>query len=288
MKFVEKKCPNCGAGLKFDDNATSVVCEYCSKTYYIQRDEKKYARLDASHKANAYKFVDEVGKPIVKAFATAHIVMSIVPIIIFVVAATGIGITIFSLARSQMNDMDNNDHGSSIIEEAEKNWEEERENAFQEARKKIVTKLEQIDNTSLETFHDTSKTDLKNYDGSCVHGDYKISKDWESVGVYLLVGKETNKNILYDVMSHTYKNKKTGKTTTLYAAVKYDELKLTVDGIVNNDYMGWTEAPSYSFPGTSFNTAYGYESVEKLYNQLVRSQSGTYTIEASNGLYIES
>ena len=31
-----------------------------------------------------------------------------------------------------------------------------------------------------------------------------------------------------------------------------------------------------------------YESVEKLYNQLVRSQSGIYTIEASQGLYIES
>ena len=290
MKFVEKKCPNCGAGLKFDDGATSVVCEYCNQTFYIQRDEKKYARVDSEHLADAYRFVDEVGKPIAEAIFRTHKVMAIVPIIVFLIAAFGIGMTIFSLARSQMDDMDNKP-GSSFVgnsENSEDKWKEEQEKAFQEARKKIVTKLSQIDATSLQTFHDTSKIELKNYDGSCVYGDYKITKNWESVGVYLLVGKETNKNILYDVMSHTYKNKKTGKTTTLYVAVKYDDLKLTDAGIVNNDFDGWTEAPSYTFSGTSFNTAYGYESVEKLYNQLVRSQSGIYTIEASQGIYVES
>ena len=86
MKFVEKKCPNCGAGLKFDDGATSVACEYCNQTFYIQKDEKKYAKVDDAHLADAYKFVDEVGKPIVKAFAAAQIGMMIVPVIIFVIA----------------------------------------------------------------------------------------------------------------------------------------------------------------------------------------------------------
>ena len=287
------KCPNCGAGLSFNDNDTSVRCEYCNKTYYIQRDEKKFARVDKAHLGDAYKFVDEYGKPIVKTVAGIQIVMMIVPFFIFLVAFIGIVTTIYHFVNDQSNDINiNRGSGSSLVEEnkneIEKDWQEEADKAFQEARKKIVIKLEQIDATSLETFHDTAKTDLKNYDGSCVHGDYKITKDWESVGVYLLVGKETNENILYDVMAHTYKNKKTGKSTTLYAAVKFDDLKLTDDGIVNNDFMGWNEVPRYDFPGTTFVSAYGYESVEKLYNQLVRSQSGTYTIEASDGLYVES
>lgn len=280
MKFVEKKCPNCGAGLKFDDNATSVVCEYCSKTYYIQRDEKKYARLDESHKANAYKFVDEVGKPIVKAFATAHIVMSIVPIVIFLIAAVGIGATIFSLASDQMND------NGSIVEEHEKKWEEEQEKAFQEARKKIVTKLSQIDATSLKTFYDHAVMELDNSDGS--NSKYKISKDWEAYGAYLLVGKETNKNYLYVLCKHTYKHRTNGKEITLYGAVKYDDLKLTSDGIVNNDFFSWTEAPSVDLDGDKFEWAYGYDSEEKLYNTLIRSQSGSYTIEATEGIYVES
>ena len=280
MKFVEKKCPNCGAGLKFDDNATSVVCEYCSKTYYIQRDEKKYARLDESHKANAYKFVDEVGKPIVKAFATAHIVMSIVPIIIFLIAAVGIGATIFSFANDQMND------SGSFIEEQEKKWEEEQEKAFQEARKKIVTKLSQVDATSLKTFYDHAVMKLDNSDGS--NSKYKISKDWEAYGAYLLVGKESNDNYLYVLCKHTYKHRTNGKEITLYGAVKYDDLKLTSDGIVNDDFFYRTDAPSVDLDGDKFEWAYGYDSEEKLYNTLIRSQSGSFSIEATEGIYVES
>lgn len=276
MKFVEKKCPNCGAGLKFDDGDGSVACEYCNKTYYIQRDEKKFAKVDQVHLGDAYRFVDEYGKPIVKAFAAIQIVMMVVPIVFFVIIAIFIGSVAFNAFGHQTGDLDLND--SSLV----------KDNSFQEQRKKIVTKMSQIDEVSLQTFHDTSNTYLRNYTGSCVHGNYSISTGWQSVGVYLLVGKETNKNVLYDVMSHTYKHKKTGKITTLYAAVKFDNLKLTENGIVNNDYMGYPEVPSYDMPEDTFNGAYGYESVEKLYNQLVRSQSGEYTISATKDLYLES
>ena len=49
MKLVEKKCPNCGAGLKFDENDTNVTCEYCNKMYYLQKDEKKIAFNKYNH-----------------------------------------------------------------------------------------------------------------------------------------------------------------------------------------------------------------------------------------------
>ena len=66
--------------------------------------------------------------------------------------------------------------------------------------------------------------------------------------------------------------------------LKLDDI-VVVDDIVNNDYFAWPEIPEYEFEGTSFNTAYGYESLEKLYNKLVRSQRADYNIEASEGLY---
>jgi hypothetical protein len=285
MKFVEKKCPNCGAGLKFDDNATSVVCEYCNQTFYIQRDEKKYARVDEAHMADAFKFVDEFGKPIFNAVLKTHAVMSIVPFIIFFVAFAGIGITIFSFSRNNIV----NKPGSSFVDNSgnnEDNWKEEQENAFQEARKKIVTKLDQIDQISLETFYDNAVLELDNYDGS--NSKYKISSDWKAYGAYLLVGKETNDNSLYVICKHTYKHKKNGKEVTLYGAVRYKGLKLTDAGIVNNDFNGWTEVPDVDLDGDKFEWAYGYDSETKLYNTLIRGQSGTYTIEATEGLYIES
>lgn len=278
MKFVEKKCPNCGAGLKFDDGATSVVCEYCNQTFYIQRDEKKYARVDSAHISDAYRFVDEVGKPIAEAIFRTHKVMAIVPIIVFLIAAVGIGISIFSFSKEMEK--------PSIIEQHENNWEEKIEQQYQEARKKMVTKLSQIDQTSLETFYDNAVLELDNYDGN--NSKYKISSDWKAYGAYLLVGKETNNNYLYVVCKHTYKHRKNGKEITLYGAVKFDSLKLTDAGIVNNDFDGWTEAPSVDLDGDKFEWAYGYDSEAKLYNSLIRGQSGTYTIEATEGIYVES
>ena len=278
MIFVEKKCPICGAGLKFDDGATSVVCEYCNQTFYIQRDEKKYARVDSEHLADAYRFVDEVGKPIAEAIFRTHKVMAIVPIIVFLIAAVGIGISIFSFSKEMEK--------PSIIEEHENSWEEKIEQQYQEARKKMVTKLSQIDQTSLETFYDNAVLELDNYDGN--NSKYKISSDWKAYGAYLLVGKETNNNYLYVVCKHTYKHRKNGKEITLYGAVKFDSLKLTDAGIVNNDFDGWTEAPSVDLDGDKFEWAYGYDSEAKLYNSLIRGQSGTYTIEATEGIYVES
>ena len=38
MKLIEKKCPNCGANLKFDKDDTEVTCKYCNASYEIQRD----------------------------------------------------------------------------------------------------------------------------------------------------------------------------------------------------------------------------------------------------------
>ena len=283
MKFVEKKCPNCGAGLKFDDNATSVQCEYCSKTYYIQRDEKKYARVDQAHLGDAYNFVDENGKAIVQNFAKVQLVMLIVPFVMFAIIATFIFSTFFGLAKQQTEDMD--DHMPDIFDSGSDKKEEEKKT------KKIVTEIAQIDDVSLKTFHSTSKQRLQSYDGTCVMegaGAYKISQSWKEEGVYLLVSNDSKDNILYTVYGQTYKNRKTGKTTTLYAVVKYDDLYLTDSNIVNNDYYGSLDVPSYDFPGTSFNGAYGYESVEIIYNKLIRSKSADYTIEASEGLYKES
>ena len=39
------------------------------------------------------------------------------------------------------------------------------------------------------TFNDTSLERLQNYDGSCIHGGYEITKEWTHIGVYLLVAK---------------------------------------------------------------------------------------------------
>lgn len=45
MKLIEKKCPNCGAGLEFKDNDKNCKCSHCGSSFEIERDTNK-ADLD--------------------------------------------------------------------------------------------------------------------------------------------------------------------------------------------------------------------------------------------------
>lgn len=38
MKLVEKKCPNCGANLKFDKDDMEVTCKYCDTSFEIEKE----------------------------------------------------------------------------------------------------------------------------------------------------------------------------------------------------------------------------------------------------------
>lgn len=293
MRLVEKKCPNCGAGLSFNDNDTSVKCEYCNKTYYIEKDEKKSQKVDAAHLGDAYRFVNEAGKPIIKGFAYMYI-------IVFVFVFVMIMSVVFMMFRS-FNNFGFRNQGSNKVEQRyeeyvdeffkndDKNKDEvntDEEDNDEVDKEKYVLKISEIDKVSLETFHDNSISQLGAYNMN--NKSYTVTGDWKSCGVYLLVHKDKKQNILYDVFKHTYKHNSTGKKVVLYAAVEYKDLKLTDNNIVNHDYRGVSSAPSIDLDGDTLNFAFGYESVEKLYNKLVRNKSGDYSIEASNGLYKEN
>lgn len=41
MELVQKKCPNCGADLKFSPNDSEVKCNYCNTSFIIKKDNNK-------------------------------------------------------------------------------------------------------------------------------------------------------------------------------------------------------------------------------------------------------
>lgn len=273
MKLVEKKCPGCGAGLKFNENDTSVTCEYCNKTLHIQRDEKKMSTLDEAHIDEAFKFVNEVGIPLFKSVAKINMVVFIVPIIFFVIIAIAIFSTFSSFEK------DNSFSGSSSIFEGFDKDEDKDDT-------KYLSKISEIDGVSMSTFHDNSISVLNR--GIEHLKTYEKVTDWESCGVYLLISKEDkSENLLYDIFKKSYKNSKTGETLEMYAAVKYDGLELTEENIIATDYYGVAADPMYYIDKDNNEFVRGYVGNDKIYNQLIRSQSSKYTIEASEGLYVE-
>ena len=42
MKLVEKKCPNCGAGLSFNSSDKEVTCKYCNVSFEVEREASDY------------------------------------------------------------------------------------------------------------------------------------------------------------------------------------------------------------------------------------------------------
>ncbi len=275
MKLIEKKCPGCGASLKFDENDTSVTCEYCNKTLYIQRDEVKYNHLSDKNLERAYQFVDEYGKPLVKGVAAFSIGVFVVIFIVFII--------VFVTVISKIFD---NENINSNIDSYFDNYKEKAENTKSE----YDFKLEEIDETSLKTFFDTAIVDLENLKVFATNGsdpDFSVSKKWSKVGAYLLVSKDTKSNILYTIITQTYKNNSTGKETVTYAAVEFKNLKYTDNGIINHSFVGFTRAPRLELvSGNVYSMVYGYNDLELLYNQLIRSKSGNYTIDASEGMDI--
>ncbi len=90
MRIVEKKCPGCGANIKFNENDSKITCEYCKKELLIEKDPKEEYLLT----------LNEIQKKVFNRVSVMHKVISIIAIIIFL---TIFGIIIYGFAFSGKN-----------------------------------------------------------------------------------------------------------------------------------------------------------------------------------------
>lgn len=261
MKLIEKKCPNCGASLKFDKDDTEVTCEYCNRHFTVQRDisdKKNSSKTDLED--IDFELIEEVfnrfDKMTSSMFRTPRIVSGIIIFIAIFVIVFIVGI--FNTFKSTENDT------STSVNKVETRY---------------VTEISQIDDKSLEMFHKESLNKL-NSRGKSYYGDYS---EWTYVGMYLLNSKSNKDNILFDIFKITVTYD--GKEYELYGAVGYDHLKLSDDDKVLNDFSGVADVPMLFIKGSVF--LLGYDGNESLYFKSIRSLRDQYNIQATEGLYIE-
>ena len=123
MKLIEKKCPNCGAGLSFKPTDKQVKCEYCKQEYGIENENHEEI-LEGSLDEVANNFT--LHKKTVTTIATVQIIMSAIVIILILCGS----FLIFNEAKKQMNKTPD-----------------------------IV--IEKIDSDAINTIHETSISELK-------------------------------------------------------------------------------------------------------------------------------
>ena len=84
MRLVESKCPGCGANVKFNENDTKGVCEYCKKEFTITKDPQEEFLLSMN------EFSKDIMKHVSSSFKISRIIFFIVffmafAIILFVI-----------------------------------------------------------------------------------------------------------------------------------------------------------------------------------------------------------
>ena len=93
MRLIEKRCPNCGASIEFSDDAKSCKCDYCNRSFEIERkdsDKKKPSAKDYT-----LELMKEPGKILGAFFIIGWIIEAILFTIIFAAIAIVIIILMF-------------------------------------------------------------------------------------------------------------------------------------------------------------------------------------------------
>ena len=110
MKIIEKKCPNCGADLKFNIGDRETKCNYCKTEFIIEDNNTDNKNFNLDNINLNQKFVRVFG--ITHIIATSMIIL--ITFFIFIMALTGI--KKIKLKNNQI-DININDVNKNVINE---------------------------------------------------------------------------------------------------------------------------------------------------------------------------
>ena len=249
MKIIEKKCPNCGASLEFKIGDKETKCKYCNSNFIIEDNNKDDKDFD----------INNINLKFAK---TAFIIHFIIAGIIILVVLLTIVFMIINMSKSFSDTKKGLDF--DIFEDTEEKKASEEKQSLDEITADLDEKLSKEALNNLGTWTGYLTT-------------YKIQGDYEKVGYYYLKNSVSVK-IVY-VYKTTYSNGSESKE--VYKAVSF--VGLSLDGLGQTAFV---DTNKYNLNDNEY--AYGYESIEDLYNKVIKStKSFNFKVLATDGLYIE-
>lgn len=257
MEIIEKKCPNCGAGLSFGENDHSCKCDYCHREFEIERDEK-IINDQSKDNIDAYSLIDpETAKKVAKTGLAVFAVSSIVPFIIFLVIFGFIAYMVIGGISGSIKEEHN--RTQSAIEEQNK-------------KDTPINDVNVLTNTELKYLSDKSQPTLAVKGESSTQYSYHSEDD--EVYKYILAYKD-KKNYFYVVQKVLYINffNKSDKKTifipikfeNVYSGMKWsdDETEEIVNGMV-------VDAPQYYLNKEKSSYVRGaYATYEQFYKEKI-------------------
>lgn len=257
MKLVEKKCPNCGAGLSFNDTDKSCKCDYCKRSFEIERDKD----VDTTSFSDQFS-LNEIEMPL-KIFgiymAGTYIVSAIIGIIVFILIGV-IGYNIYKQASNQLSDSDND----SIINK--------------KSNTKYITSIDDLDNDDYEDIDSDSNIEIKRSGNGVNNAYHSYSRDGDSKREKVYVAYKKDGNVIIAIYKAIYKDFFHQENSyTVYVPIVYENIKK--DDFGSYEWKNpQVKAPEYYFDSEHKSYTYGYNSLDEAYNSVVKPLEKDYKI----------
>ena len=250
MKLIEKKCPNCGASLSFSDTDKSCKCEYCKRSFEIERYNDNSSNLDDNFSLNEPK---TSAKSLSVHPIGSYISRIIVGIIVFCFIGLA-GFTIFKEVSKQLKDND-------ILEKKSDKY-------FSNVSELSNDDYEDIDNKFHTTFNSRAMGEN--------NIEHSYMQDGDARREVIYVAAKKNKNFIigiYKVCFYDFFNKE--DRHTFYVPIVFENIKM---GDVNNFKNPQIKAPEFYLNSDNSCYSYGYASLDEAYNNVVVPLEKDYKI----------
>lgn len=246
MRLVEKKCPNCGANLEFGDNDKSCKCQYCHRSFEIERDTSIDVN-DIAEQFNLSELAENAGtaaKVIGGVMLGQYIITGLIVIGVFIV----FGILGYNVYKSV------NDEEISTSKSKEKAYIQD------------INDISNMDYSFLDT---TASLEISNNNQET--GDYHSDLFPQREKVYLMAKKDAN--ILIAIYKVKYSLLSDAGSYTVYVPIKYENIKNTSD-FANGKILG--EQVFFNEEKTLY--AYGYSDLDSIYEKEIKQYEKDYKI----------
>lgn len=250
VKLIEKKCPNCGASLEFDETAKSCKCEYCHRAFEIERDNS----LDVNDLAEQFN-LNELKGPL-KVFSTFFLGSYIITFVIALVIFCFIFGMIFFGFKDHSNSM--KESGSSIVN-----------------KKEIIKDVNDLTNEDYDhIMNDATVKVVHTGEGkSDTNHSYSLNSKLQRESVY--VAYKDNSNKIIAILSGTYHDFFHQENTyTVYIPLVYENVKENNIAFSSANI----DAPKYYFTPEQDSWVYGYGSLDEAYNAAVKPLENNYKV----------
>ena len=238
MRLYEKKCPNCGASLEFDENAKSCKCDYCKRTFEVERDN-----VDSKKPTAADFNLSELKGPL-KAFGLTFAGIQIFFFVFTFILIGFFGVMIFKTGFSEG---------------------------------KLYTNVSEFSNSDFGDFDNKAYHTIFTNDDGLDDYHLNMSVKREKVYLaYDKKNKKNIIYTVYKARYEKAFDKE--NVYTIYVPIKYEDLYKKSSALTFQLDNGKVDAPEYYFNLEHSEYSYGYQSMDELEIKLINPLEDDYKV----------